>query len=742
MNEIQASQVTTPTLNKMHQANYAVFQAKSEAELLQAIQNALTNCPFVSAYCIINEDKLDCKFSFNPQSKSSSKPALEQIIMTRAELANLSSREARITPIENSNLPAKLNAFFASSNCNQLLSLPIIQDGSLTAVLLTASGQNLPLTLENIDPIIRLAEAIPQAYQALTARMITLQRLNELETIAETSHLITNLSDLNSLFKTLHSRISATLGDVNFTVALYNSKSETVELPYVFEDGEVKSIDPFPLGEGVVSVILRTQQPLMFVVDAERHLNALGAKILGKPAKSWLGCPLVVANRSIGAMVVQDMENENRFGQDDLRILVALSSQVAGAINNIRLLEDTRRNSLELQTVAQISREVSGSLIIDDFLRQSVNLLHDKFNFYYAGVYLVETGGETIILREASGVIGMQMKRSAQKYAVNSKTIIGYVSRQKELRVINDVSKDPDYRENPLLPETRSEVCLPLMVGDRILGVLDVQDQHPYVFTEENIRILQILADQLSVAIVNSELFADAQERISQHRLLHHITTAAASSSTIQDVLNSAVQGLLVALGGDQISILMADKEQKTLEVKAAAGYPSEESAKLKIPFGVGVTGWAANHRQSLLVGDITKDSRYIAVNAKVRSELAIPLVYRNEVLGILNVESTRLNAYNVNDEEMLGTLAGSLAAIIAHSRLLDQYRQQVEREHLLSEISNKIRRTTNPDLILSIAANEISKALNTRRTQIEINIQNVQQTGDDLPVNTTDNMV
>jgi sigma-B regulation protein RsbU (phosphoserine phosphatase) len=285
---------------------------------------------------------------------------------------------------------------------------------------------------------------------------------------------------------------------------------------------------------------------------------------------------------------------------------------------------------------------------------------------------------------------------------------------------------------NPYLSETRAEACLPLKVGERILGVLDVQSQHAYVFTDENTRILQILADQLAVAVVNSELFAEAQERLSQHRLLHHVTTAAASSTTIEEALNSAVQGLQVTLGGDQISIMMADKDQKMLEVKSSIGYPNEESARLKVPFGVGVTGWVAARRQPQRIGDITKDSRYISVNPKVRSELAIPLIYRNEVLGILNVESPRLNAYTENDEEMLGTLAGSLAAIIAHSRLLDQYRQQVERERLLYEITNKIRRTTSPDKILSITADELSKALNTRRTQVEVSIQNARPADND----------
>jgi sigma-B regulation protein RsbU (phosphoserine phosphatase) len=289
--------------------------------------------------------------------------------------------------------------------------------------------------------------------------------------------------------------------------------------------------------------------------------------------------------------------------------------------------------------------------------------------------------------------------------------------------IVNDVSKDATYYANPLLPETKAEACLPLKVGERVLGVMDVQSLRPYVFTDENIKILQILADQLAVAVVNSELFAEAQERLSQHRLLHHVTTAAASSTTIEEALNSAVQGLQVTLGGDQISILLADKDQKNLEVRSSIGYPNEESARLKIPFGVGITGWVAHRRLPQRINDTSKDSRYIAVNPKVRSELAIPLIYRNEVLGVLNVESPRVSAYTENDEEMLGTLAGSLAAIIAHSRLLEQFRQQVERERLLYDITNKIRRTTSPEKILSITANELSKTINAQRTHIRLDL-------------------
>ena len=164
--------------------------------------------------------------------------------------------------------------------------------------------------------------------------------------------------------------------------------------------------------------------------------------------------------------------------------------------------------------------------------------------------------------------------------------------------------------------------------------MLDIQSRHPFAFSDETVKILQIVADQIAVAFVNSELFADAQERLSQHRLLHHVTTAAASSTTIEEALNSAVQGLQVTLGGDQISILLADRESKILEVKSAMGYTDNEVFSVKIPFNTGVTGWVATHRQPLRINDVTKDSRYISINNRIRSEMAIPLIYRNDSTG------------------------------------------------------------------------------------------------------------
>jgi GAF domain-containing protein len=312
------------------------------------------------------------------------------------------------------------------------------------------------------------------------------------------------------------------------------------------------------------------------------------------------------------------------------------------------------------------------------------------------------------------------LKRAGHKLGIGSKSVVGFVAEHGEPLIANDTTRDTTYYANPLLPETRAEAALPLKVGDRIVGVLDVQSKQAYAFSEENLRTLQILADQLAIAVVNTELFAETQEHLAQHRLLHHITTTAASGTTLEEALQSAVNGLQVTLGGDRVSILLADREKKLLEVRAAVGYASDVF-ELRVPIGSGITGWTAAHRRPLRVNNVLLDTRYIEGSPNTRSELAIPLLYRSELLGVLNVESEQLSAYVENDEELLGTLGGSLAAIIANARLLEQIRAQAERERILFEISDKIRRTTDMETILTTTVSELTRAVGASSAKIRL---------------------
>jgi GAF domain-containing protein len=425
---------------------------------------------------------------------------------------------------------------------------------------------------------------------------------------------------------------------------------------------------------------------------------------------------------SIGAIIIQDLEHEHSFDEADLRFMVSVASQVSGAIHNVRLISESKQTALQFETAAEIARDISSSLDLDELLQKAVELIRSRFDFYHAAIFLKDLPGEHVVIREATGEAGAQMKRAGHKLSVGSKSVVGFVAGKGEPLIVNDTSRDATYYPNPLLPETHAEAAMPLKVGERIVGVLDVQSKRAYAFAEDNLRTLQILADQLAIAVVNTELFAETQEHLAQHRLLHHITTTAASGTTLDEALQSAVNGLQVTLGGDRVSILLADREKKMLEVKAAVGYASNVF-DLRIPIGTGITGWVAAHRRTLRINNVLQDARYIEGSPNTRSEMAIPLLYRSELLGVLNVESEQISAYAENDEELLGTLGGSLAAIIANARLLEQIRAQADRERILFEIADKIRRTTDMETILATTASELTRAVGATGARIKLGV-------------------
>ena len=600
--------------------------------------------------------------------------------------------------------------------------LQVKNDVGIQGLVVVGSYQGQAINEESLQPLKYLNQlACTVLEQAATLKQAE-KAISELDTLTAITNAIKTPWDTTAFFETLYEQVKKDIGDYAFVGALYDEKTDSINIPFLYEDGRVRSVDSFPLGEGLTSILLHTKRPLLLTGNVEEQAEVLGAKVDGKPAKSWMGTPLIIEDQAIGALIVQDPENENIFTQKQLDDLCTLANQVSRILFNARLLDEGRNQINKIQTAAEIARDISSALNLDELLLKAVNLIHERFNFYHASIFLVDPSENYAVIREATGEAGAQMKRVGHKLAVGSKSIVGFVSGQGEPLVVNDVTKDATHLPNPMLPDTRAEAAIPLKIGDRILGVLDVQNTIPYSFSPSDINTLQTLADQLAIAVNNTELFAETQEHLSQHRLLHHITTSAASGTTLEEALTSAVKGLQVTLGGDRVAILLSDDDRKNLVIKAWVGY-SEDATNLAIPFGSGITGWVAAHRKPLRVNDISQDTRYIQVSSNTHSELALPLIFRNEILGVLNVESEQVGAYNENDEEMLGTLAGSLAAIIANARLVDQIRKQAERERLLYEISSKIRRSTDMQTILSTTINELRRVTGARRTQIDIGI-------------------
>ncbi len=715
---LESSQINLQELERLYRSSRQIVQAKSNTDILNVVTTALKDAPYLTAIFRARGNMLELTSVNDPHSRMGGATIPRTINLRPQDVAKQLAGES-IFDLSATSAPPELLRLPIVLGCRYVAYLPIMQNDEIAHLLMIGSV-NEPINRTVLQPYINMADLASFTMERVDVTEATNERLRELNALSTIGQIVSTASDAPTLYSTLYEQVRNIIGDYAFVAALYDENTNIVHFPYVNEDGKAQSIPPTPLGQGLTSILINSRQPLMLVEDVERRAAAMGALIVGRPARSWMGAPMILNGKIIGALIVQDLEREFAFTENNLKFLTAMAAQVAGAIDGIRLLEDSRLRALQLETAAEIARDISSSLNLDELLAKAVQLIRDRFNFYHAAVFLIDLPHEFAVIREATGEAGAQMKRLNHKLGIGSKSIVGYVAGRGETLVINDAVKDPTYYANPLLPDTRAEAATPLKVGDRILGVLDVQSVQAYAFNDDNLRTLQILADQLAIAVVNSELFSETQEHLSQHRLLHHITTTAASGTTLEEALSSAVNGLQVTLGGDRVAILFLDRERKMLQPKASVGY-SEEANQIRVEVGTGVTGWVAAHRRPLRVEDVHQDPRYIQVSANTRSELAVPLIYRNELLGVLNVESEQVGAYTESDEEMLGTLGGSLAAVIANARLLEQIRAQAERERLLYEVTSKIRRSTDIQTILATTASELTRAVRARRTEIKI---------------------
>jgi GAF domain-containing protein len=687
--------------------------------------NPLTNPSFVTAYFIVSGKYLQLLPSEAPLGPDSptTVPRGIELSLSLPEVESIfQAGPIQVDLRVASSLPPPLTAYPRQLGCKAAAYVPILQKGQLRGLVLIGAQDGQTLTEEVVNAFVRTIWLTANAMDVSSSPVAPLneRRAVEARAINALAASTTSVEELRTFYQLIHDQVRSVIGNYGFVIALYDQRTNSINIPYLYEDNSFSSIDSFPLGEGLTSILIRTREPLMLVEDTERRAVAMGAKIAGKPAMSWLGVPLLARGEAIGAIIIQDLEREHCFDEDDLRFMVAVANQVSGAIHNVILINESKKSALQFETAAEIARDISSSLDLDELLEKAVELIRSRFDFYHAAIFLKDLPGESVVIREATGDAGAQLKRAGHKLGIGSKSVVGFVAGRGEPLIVNDTARDTTYYANPLLPETRAEAALPLKVGDRIVGVLDVQSKQAYAFSDDNLRTLQILADQLAIAVVNSELFAETQEHLAQHRLLHHITTTAASGTTLEEALQSAVNGLQVTLGGDRVSILLADREKKLLEVRAAVGYASDVF-DLRVPIGNGITGWAAAHRRTLRVNNVLLDTRYIEGSPNTRSEMAIPLLYRSELLGVLNVESEQLAAYAENDEELLGTLGGSLAAIIANARLLEQIRAQAERERVLFEISDKIRRTTDMETILTTTVSELTRAVGASSAKIRL---------------------
>jgi GAF domain-containing protein/HAMP domain-containing protein len=264
--------------------------------------------------------------------------------------------------------------------------------------------------------------------------------------------------------------------------------------------------------------------------------------------------PIELRGETIGSLDILG-QHGTALGQEDQAILHAVADELAGALEQARLMEEIHRRAVQLQTAAEIARDATGQLDLPTMLRRAVDLIRDRFGYDHVAIYLLDEAQRRATLREAGGTAAEDLKRSGHALDADATSIVGYVVRSGQSYLANDVVNDAYYSAHPLLLETRSELAVPLRVGEVVIGALDVRVSRPFAFTQDDVTVLEILADQVAVGMQNARLYQSTLQRAQREQAVVDVTSRIRSSQSIDEILRTAVREMRRALGAQRALI-------------------------------------------------------------------------------------------------------------------------------------------------------------------------------------------
>ena len=542
--------------------------------------------------------------------------------------------------------------------------------------------------------------------------------LNEMAALYQASSELNTVQSYAEILSVLRNHSILGEGVVSVSVSLFDQVWDTDTQPEwlipiarwnKLTEGPREKNQRYPLSAWSTAEDLLNPGEAVIITDIanDPRLDEVGRQVYVDhyQADSLVFAPLVAGGQWFGH-IIAIYEIKQDFAENDIRQMMSLVGQAAVAIQNIRSLEDSIRKAGQLETAAEIARDTSATLSQEELLIRSVNSVRDRFDFYHSSIFLLDETGQNAVIQAATGEAGVQMMETGHGLAVGSKSIIGAVTASGEYLVINDVSQDKTHQPHPLLPDTAAELAIPLKIGNRVIGALDVQATEIDTFQDDDITVLQTLADQISVAIANARAYQAVQEAIAEtERRVQDLTTLSDASQNLSrapletrevaNVISLQIANLIPDEASCSIALLDSIDPNSMITISSLGlteGHQGLDDDPSIWNFALSeypATAKVLETQEVLVVniGDEDADPAEIAymTENKVGTMVVLPLAVKGQTIGVIEIE-TRHNEYSFSDDEinLLMTLANQAAISLENARL---YEEQFETAEQLREL-------------------------------------------------------
>ncbi|MFY9792376.1 MAG: GAF domain-containing protein [Candidatus Sulfotelmatobacter sp.] len=366
---------------------------------------------------------------------------------------------------------------------------------------------------------------------------------------------------------------------------------------------------------------------------------------------------------------------------------------------------NTTANHLQVEPLLlEVADVLATSLDLDTTLRRVAEVVRKVIDYEIFAILLLNEKTQELRFRFQVGYPADFAERARVKLGEG---VTGQAAQSRQAVLVDDVTQDPKYIA--AIANVRSELAVPLITKNRVIGVIDLEARNPGYFTEEHSRLLTLVASRIAGGIENAQLYTRTTRQARILLLLNEIARELSSILNLDELLNRVAELLRRLIDYQMFSILLLDSSGEKLQHRFSLRFRENIHLKHEVPLGRGLVGYAAQTGQAVLVPDVSKDPRYIAGNPETRSELAVPLIYKDKVIGVLDLEHTRRGFFTDDHRRTMMTLAAQVAIAIENARLYEEIARQERRLERDLALARELQMRLLPQTLPKLANLELA---------------------------------
>ena len=455
--------------------------------------------------------------------------------------------------------------------------------------------------------------------------------------------------------------------------------------------------------EGLVGWVVQNKTG-MLVFDFQKEWDSLPARPRyydkHNPARAAIFSPLIAGGQVIGVIAAQSV-SPRAFSEEDLRRLTVLSHQASGALYNAYLYENVQKQAERLRLIGRVSRQITAMQPLSDLFLQIVDLVKETFGYYAVNVFTINKKSQELVLGASS------TKTFKNITMAWGKGLVGWSAQHQELVHVPVVTEDARYFRSAALEATKSEVVVPLIVENQVLGVLDIQSNLPDAFTADDLKTLSALGDQLAIAIQESITYDQEHKQGERLNALIEAARAVVSILDTTKLLDEVVELIDDYFGFDRVHLFINDDERITFRNGSGLHVKQWSQQNLKYQHSdQGFVPWVVRHGRPLISGNVAIDDRYVAGIGleDTISEMTVPIQMGRHVLGVLDIQSKEQDAFSHEDLALVQALSDTVAIALRNARLF----ANETRRRILSETLREVSMVLASSLDLESVLKEI----------------------------------